>query len=165
MSETKRGWCPSCDSEETFYLNGDQFVCSMCEKPGPVPTLEEVKAAAEAHGLNAPEGATVEDAEVLIDDLDHIRIQLKGPWTNDDLQALAAGMQASSDAAREDGLGLDFFAIRKSAAEQARSMGALVVPFRDRHGRIIPGRALSLKPSGPSSVPGPSSKIILPGQP
>ncbi len=154
MSETKTGWCDECDGEQTFVQENGVFACSMCLKPMKPQVADSV-----------PDGAKAEEAEVLVNDLDHICIYLKGPWTNDDLQNLAAGMQASSDAAKEDGLELNFFAIRKSAAERARTIGALVVPFRDRHGRIIPGRALKLdtNPGAPKSMTK-EKRIILPGE-
>lgn len=159
-NETKEAWCAICDEKATFYKTpDDRWACSTCEtlQPEDVP-LEAEKPQEEVQ------------QEALIDDLDHIRIQLRGPWTNDDLQALAAGMQASADAAKEDGLELLFFAVKKSTAEQARSMGGIVVPFRDRHGRIIPGRALNLQVQGkdkgaPQSLALPAKKIILPGDP
>lgn len=90
----------------------------------------------------------------LMDDLDHIRIQLSGPWSNEDLKNLADDLQASSDGAKAGELGLQFFAIKKSAVAQSRSQGALIIPFRDRHGKIMQSPPLSLSPN----------KLILPGE-
>lgn len=161
MSETKEAWCAICDEKATFYKTPDErWACSTCE------TLQPVDVPLEAE---KPEAAEVPQ-QVLIDDLDYIRIQLTGPWSNDDLKALAEDLQLSADGAKEGGLGLSFFAVKKTTAEQARSMGGIVVPFRDRHGRIIPGRALNLQvpggdPTAPRSLALPVKKIILPGDP
>jgi hypothetical protein len=182
MSETKQGWCSSCDSEQTFYKTAPYpgvedavFRCSICETPGKTPTIAELEAITEKH-LGTPEpalGAAPTEGEqqplqqTLINDLDHIRIQLSGPWSNEDLKNLADDLNLSAEGAKEGGLGLAFFAVKKSVAQQAKAAGGIIVPFRDRHGRIIPGRALNLspnigkKPGDPQSLG--SSGIIHPG--
>ena len=139
-TEAKRwGWCSACERDSAFHSDGDQWACDTCDTcegfaaDGLRETAEQL----------SPE-AKPEDAPVLINDLDHIRIQLTGPWTNDDLKALADDLQLSADGAKEGGLGLKFFAVKKSAAAISRSQGNIIVPFRDRHGRIMPVPPLSL---------------------
>ena len=173
MSETKEGWCYSCDGKTTFYKTKGEppvedaaFRCSLCEAPlkeaaEPATAAEPALGAAEVEGEQKPLEQT------LINDLDHIRIQLSGPWSNEDLKNLADDLNLSAEGAKEGGLGLAFFAVKKSVAQQAKAAGGIIVPFRDRHGRIIPGRALNLspnigkKPGEPQSMGG--SGIILPG--
>ncbi len=60
------------------------------------------------------------------------------------------------------GLELIITAVRKSAATKAREKGGLVVPFRDRHGKIIPGRALHL-PQQLGKTPGEPKSYGQPG--
>ncbi|MDE2102492.1 MAG: hypothetical protein KGL39_34920 [Patescibacteria group bacterium] len=164
MSETKQGWCKDCDSEQTFYYDkmAQRWFCSICEKP-----LQEEQPAPPAAGAVETEGEQAPVQQVLINDLDHIRIQLSGNWSNEDLKNLADDLNLSAEGAKEGGLGLSFFAVKKSAAQQARTAGGIVVPFRDRHGKIIPGRALNLSPQSLTKKPGEpqsgSSGIILPG--
>ncbi len=145
MSETKQAWCLACDSEQTFYSeDGGQLKCSICEAfwaetpQNPMATEAEL-----AEGEPGPP-ATVESLQ---DDLDHIRIQLSGPWSNEDLKNLALDLEESAAGAKEGGLGLAFFAVKKTAARKAREAGAIIVPFRDRHGRIMSTPPLSLSPN------------------
>lgn len=149
MSETKQSWCDECDELQTFYQPeaGGLFLCSMCEKPLAVPSLPPAP--------EAPVGEAVGDGTPLQDDLDHIRIQLSGPWSNEDLKNLAADLQMSSDGAKEGGLGLAFFAVKKTAAQKARDAGGIIVPFRDRHGKIMLNTPpLSFSPNKPLRVDG-----------
>lgn len=49
----------------------------------------------------------------LSDDLDHIEISLTGPWGPEDMKALVEGFQAAAEAAKADGLGMQFVAVRR----------------------------------------------------
>lgn len=176
MSETKQGWCASCDAEQTFYktqgeppVENAAYRCSICEAPLQEQTAE-AEPAEKPEEVPWNESVPPEGTE-LIQELDHIRIDLKGGWVNGDLKGLLEDFTASQAAAAEMGRGLELIitAVRKSAATKAREKGGLVVPFRDRHGKIIPGRALHLAPdigkhpNDPRSLGTPG--IILPGQP
>ena len=130
------GWCSGCEADRGFHPDGDQWACDTCEGFA----ADGLRETAEA----PPPAAPAEDAPVLVNDLDHIRLQLTGPWSNDDLKALADDLQLSADGAKEGGLGLSFFAVKKSAAALSRSAGSIIVPFRDRHGRIMATPPLSL---------------------
>ena len=178
MSETKEGWCHECDSKQTFYIapakspgalqGAEEWLCSICENPMREHEQPTEPAAAEpALGAAEVEGEQKPLEQTLINDLDHIRIQLSGPWSNEDLKNLADDLNLSAEGAKEGGLGLAFFAVKKSVAQQAKAAGGIIVPFRDRHGRIIPGRALNLSPqlgklpNEPKSMGGPG--FIIPG--
>ena len=182
MSETKNekeGWCVGCDAPATFYqtAEGEPFRCSLCETTEvPVPPITDTPSAGpeptpaeKVEEVPWTEAVPPEGTE-LTQELDHIRIDLKGPWVNGDLKGLLEDFTASQAAAAECGRGLELIitAVRKSIATKAREKGGIIVPFRDRHGKIIPGRALHLPPdigkapSDPRSLG--ASGIILPGK-
>jgi len=172
MSDTseREGWCAGCDGPATFYqtAEGQPFRCSLCE-------AEEVPAKPDPEPAEKPEEVPWTEAvppqgTELTQELDHIRIDLKGPWVNGDLKGLLEDFTASQAAAAECGRGLELIitAVRKSIATKAREKGGIIVPFRDRRGNIIPGRALHLPPdigrtpSDPRSMGAPG--IILGGK-
>ena len=134
------GWCSACGRDSSFHADGTDWACDTCETLATDGLREQAEASTpEQQG----EGAA-SPAPVLINDLDHIRLQLTGPWSNDDLKALAEDLTLSADGAKEGGLGLSFFAVKKSAAALSRSAGNIIIPFRDRHGKIMATPPLSL---------------------
>ena len=152
-ADKREAWCSICDAKRTYHKDGEEWSCDVCE----TLLLAEAKE-------DEPEAAPEENPSAipLVDDLDHIRVQLSGPWSNEDLKNLAADLNESALGAKEGGLGLSFFAVKKSEARRAKERGSIIVPFRDRHGNIIPGRALNLKPGEPTSLSN-GNGIILPG--
>lgn len=48
-----------------------------------------------------------------VNDLDHIQVRLTGPWTQEDLRAVTEGFQAAAEAAKADGLTMEFVAVKK----------------------------------------------------
>lgn len=141
MSATKEAWCHICDEQQSFYKQEGRWFCSLCEHVEQAQAIEPQEAVA---GDTAEPQPLEPSALPLMDDLDHIRIQLSGPWSNEDLKNLALDLEESAAGAKEGGLGLQFFAIKKSPAAVSRAKGALIIPFRDRHGKIMATPPLSL---------------------
>ena len=106
--ERRDGHCETCGEESTFYKPSPNasWRCSMCETSREFE--DEAKPEAE------PERQ--EPGEMPVDNLDHIRIYIKGPWSREDLKNLCDDLQLSKDGAKEGGLDLDFFAVAKACA-------------------------------------------------
>ena len=73
-----------------------------------------------------------------VNDLDHIQIRLSGDWDSEALRNVALGFQAAAEAAKENGLTMEFIAVKKAAARSLISRGT--PPFRKPRASRFGGR-------------------------
>lgn len=138
--------CEVCEEVTEFYLDEKQRErCSICETllkddAASESPAEETNQAGEWNAEVPPDGKELPDM------LDHIRLDLQGDFRNQDLKGLLEEFQEIQKALEETGrpLKLIVSAIKKSKVKLARDKGDIIIPFRDRHGKIIPGSALHL---------------------
>ena len=140
-------WCESCEEKTDHYEDSEGKVrCSICEAlVGPQPDEPDASETPEP-AQEAWSAAVPPEGKELVQELDHIRLDLQGDFRNADLKGLLDEFKDIEAAMNETGrpLKLIITAIRKSKIKKLRDNGDIVIPFRDRHGNIIPGRALHL---------------------
>lgn len=140
MSERQ---CETCEEKTEFYIDEHkQERCSICEQ------LFNLQSEPSPETVPAPEwnAEVPPEGKELLQVLDHIRIDFQGDFRNQDLKGLLEEFQDMQKALEETGrpLKLIVSAIKKSKVKMARDKGDLIIPFRDRHGKPIPGSALHL---------------------
>lgn len=144
-------YCGNCEERTEFYKEEDhkEMRCSICETPlataeNPLSVDKDAIKEEEWTAKVPPEGRE------LIQELDHIRLDLVGDFRNGDLKGLLdefKEIQLLMDEVGHDSgrsLKIVVTAIRKTLIQKVRDKGDIVIPFRDRRGNIIPGRALHL---------------------
>ncbi|MBU6231476.1 hypothetical protein KGP36_02305 [Patescibacteria group bacterium] len=91
--------CPDCKAEV-------DMICPNCH-----PECEKV------FDFGSTDPATPSEVKQVhippIEDIDHIQVRLSGSWSEQDLDNMAQGFQAAAEAAKEDGLGMEFVFVTK----------------------------------------------------
>ena len=128
--------CINCQEDTTFRWDDGKYKCIICdmvstEEP---QSLDPSKDPEEALRKPLP-----------FNDLDHLAVFLKGDWNEASLQALQEEFNAIDQNAESVGLGVKVFVVRKSPGQLAKEDSTkLMLPFRDRHGKVIISPALTL---------------------
>lgn len=126
--------CVNCHEETTFRFSDGEYRCIICD------TVTSAK----PQSLEPePESGTAKPLP--FNDLDHLAVFLKGEWNESSLQALQEEFNEIDQAAEANGLGVKVFVIRKSPGQLAKEDNSkIMLPFRDRHGKVIISPALTL---------------------
>lgn len=115
--------CSTCKGES-------DHICPICH-----PECDTAfKSLEESGEAVAPANPITQDFP-LINDLDHIQVRLLGPWPPEALKAMMDGFQAAAEAAKEDGLRMEFVAIRRRPIKAFR---AEVKEIIGADGKLLP---------------------------